>query len=361
MKVGIIVTNTYRDLSALTAVSLPEMMEFKAPRRSYFDKALGQESMRLALRLAREIDELGFDHISVSEHHFMPYVCAPNAALLAAQLSQVVRKASVAWLGPIVSVNNPLRIAEEIAMLDQMTGGGRLIVYLNKGTPNEHLTYGFEPDDARARGQEASLLIKKALSEPEPFAWDGKYWKFPLISVWPGSSTQPHPLLYTSGSGQETVDFAAQNGFGIAVAGIPQHIGAMPALYRESCERAGFTPSADHVLTRGTLAVGESDAHAEDLLRRMLPSPDLAAHAESIGTSTPREEPSESHDTGARPFFPVLLQGSPSTVIDQARELAGQGIGVLDLVPDFGGLPFEDISDMVHRLGTEVLPQIREF
>src|SRR5262249_1595971 len=128
MKAGVIIPNLYRSRRALTHVGLAELLQGKVAPRSLFERKLGQESVGIALAMAREADELGFDFVSVSEHHAMPLLCEPNAALFGAALSQVVRRAKIAWLGPIVSINNPVRVAEEIAMLDQLTGGDRLVV-----------------------------------------------------------------------------------------------------------------------------------------------------------------------------------------------------------------------------------------
>lgn len=363
VKAGIVIPNTYRDAEALTAVSMGESMSGKAPARSMFDPKTGQRSWEAFLKLATQADELGLDHISVSEHHFFPFICEPNPALVLAALSQVVRRATLAYLGPIVSVNNPVRVAEEIAMLDQMSGGGRVIAYLLKGTPNEFMYYGHTADEARERAQEAALLIKKALTEPEPFAWEGKFWKFPVVSVWPGNTTKQGLLLYTSGSQQETIDFAARNGFGMTTGGHPDYVKQMALLYKESCRAAGWTPGPEHVLSRGMCIIGDSDEHAEEILGRMLPNPSLAGHMESVGSASSHDTTGPAAGGPGKPafIFPVLLKGSPATVIEQARALAEAGIGVLDLIPDFGGLELEEIQGIVRRLGTEVLPAIRAF
>jgi alkanesulfonate monooxygenase SsuD/methylene tetrahydromethanopterin reductase-like flavin-dependent oxidoreductase (luciferase family) len=209
LQIGTVLPNTYRDTRALCAVGLLEHTMGKVTPRWMYDAEAGRANMRTTLDMAREIDELGFDHVSVSEHHYFPLIATPNAAVFAAALSQVVRCAKIAFLGPIVSVSNPVKVAEEIAMLDQLTGGDRLLVYLLKGTPNEHQYYGMQWDEARARSQEAALLIKKALTEPEQFAWHGQFWDFPVVSVWPGATTKGHPPIYTSGSQPETFEFAA--------------------------------------------------------------------------------------------------------------------------------------------------------
>jgi alkanesulfonate monooxygenase SsuD/methylene tetrahydromethanopterin reductase-like flavin-dependent oxidoreductase (luciferase family) len=221
--------------------------------------------------------------------------------------------------------------------------------------------YGYSPEEARARGQEASLLIKKALTEPEQFAWEGKFFNFSVVSVWPGATTKPHPLLYTSGSQGEAIEFAAKNQFGIAIAGSLEYIKGMVEHYTSQCEEVGWTPSSAHVLVRGVCAIGESDGHAEELRGNMLPHPEQAIHAEAVGSASPYDTHQQAPQQAAVPPFPVLLCGSASTVLDQAREFARAGVGIMDLIPNFGGLPIDDELAIVRRLGNDVLLTLHTF
>ena len=97
---------------------------------------VGLRSVDFALEQAGLADELGFDWVSCSEHHYTPLLQTPNANVFAAALSQVVRRAKIAVLGPLVSMNNPVRIAEEMAMLDQLTHG-RLALVLRPSSDQE--------------------------------------------------------------------------------------------------------------------------------------------------------------------------------------------------------------------------------
>jgi alkanesulfonate monooxygenase SsuD/methylene tetrahydromethanopterin reductase-like flavin-dependent oxidoreductase (luciferase family) len=134
------------------------------------DPHVAQESFERWLGFAATADELGFDWVSVSEHHYSPLILVPSTGPLAGALTRIVRRARIALLGPLASINNPVRIAEEIAMLDQLSGG-RLIVLLLRGTPNEFKTY--EPIDAaltQEKTQAATRLVRKALTDTTPFA-----------------------------------------------------------------------------------------------------------------------------------------------------------------------------------------------
>src|SRR5215470_5308286 len=104
------------------------------------DPGLAAQAYDHALGHAALADELGFDWVSVSEHHYSPLILAPSVAPLAGALTQIVKHARLALLGPLASVNNPVRLAEEIAMLDQLSRG-RVIVLPLRGAPSEFNTY----------------------------------------------------------------------------------------------------------------------------------------------------------------------------------------------------------------------------
>ncbi|HXQ18208.1 MAG TPA: LLM class flavin-dependent oxidoreductase [Acidimicrobiales bacterium] len=106
-----------------------------APASDY-EPALGVQAYEHGLAQARHADEVGFDMVSVSEHHYTPGLMTPNPMVAAAALTQVVKRAEIAILGPVMPLNNPVRVAEELAMVDTLSGG-RTRIFFVRGTPNE--------------------------------------------------------------------------------------------------------------------------------------------------------------------------------------------------------------------------------
>src|SRR5205814_8270507 len=129
-------------------------------------------------------DRVGFDWVACSEHHYSSSSLSPNPILLAAAVSQHLKRAKIALLGPTLPLTNPVRVAEEFAMLDNLTGG-RLVAGLLRGTPNEFATYGINPDETRAQYEEGIELVRKALTEPQPYGWQARHYQYPTISIWP--------------------------------------------------------------------------------------------------------------------------------------------------------------------------------
>src|SRR5439155_115871 len=84
----------------------------------------------------------------------------------------------------------PVQLAEELAMLDTFTEG-RLVVGLLRGTTNEYLTYDLNPLEARERTDEGMEVILKAWTEPHPFGWQGRYFQYRTVSIWPRPLQKP--------------------------------------------------------------------------------------------------------------------------------------------------------------------------
>jgi alkanesulfonate monooxygenase SsuD/methylene tetrahydromethanopterin reductase-like flavin-dependent oxidoreductase (luciferase family) len=335
---------------------------------------VGLRSVEVALEHAQLADEAGFDWVSCSEHHYTPLLQTPNACVFAGALSQVVRRAKIAVLGPLVSMNNPVRIAEELAMLDQLSHG-RLIVLFLRGTPNEFLAYGTNPDETRARTQEASVLILRALTEPQPFGWEGRFYRFQTVSVWPGPIQRPHPPTYYSGNSLESATFAAAHRLGLGVSFYPPPLVAqLMGYYKQECARHGWEPAPDQLLYRAFIAVGEDDKEAAGLKAKYFTG---AAHGQffrgrgaavpppmppAVGTDTNGKNPGPVKDLIGLALGTLHFCGSPDTVVQQLTAFhETTGAGVFDLAFDGAGMTLQETRKSIRLFGTEVLPRIRHL
>jgi alkanesulfonate monooxygenase SsuD/methylene tetrahydromethanopterin reductase-like flavin-dependent oxidoreductase (luciferase family) len=341
-----------------------------------FDTAVGQQTYENFLEWAALADELGFDWVSVSEHHYAPLIIAPSTAVMAGALTQVVRRARIALLGPLAPVNNPVRTAEEIAMLDHLSHG-RLIVLPLRGTINEFSCYApIDPAKTKTMTQEATRLIQKALSEPEPFSWEGEHFQFPRVSVWPRPLQQPFPPMYFSGNSPDSALFAAANHLGVCFSfHSPQQVAATLAAYREEAAKAGWTPTSEQMLYRGFIVVAETEAEAARLAEKFVPPP-MAASIErnkrhqlaTNGSAMPEDwasnANSEKPDRGPVGFGlgRLLFAGTPDTIVERIREFhATTGVGILDFIFTAGNTPPDVIRRGIELFGREVLPRIREI
>jgi len=228
-----------------------------------FEPEQGMRAMNNSLEDAQIEDELGFDWIACAEHHFSPFSLSSNVSVQAAALSQRVKRARIAILGALVPLGNPLRIAEEFAMIDNLTGG-RLIAGLIRGAPYEYLVYNVNPAESRSRFEEGWELILKAWTERQTFGWEGRHFQYRCISIWPRPVQQPMPPVYVSGSSRDSGDFAARKRIGLGFAGATNIPSAArsAAFYREKAAEYGWQPTPEQVIYQIGCHVAETDEQA---------------------------------------------------------------------------------------------------
>src|SRR3990172_313661 len=145
-----------------------------------YSSETAEKSYERSLELFGMADDYGFDWVTVAEHHYSGFSMTPNPMVMAGALTQRVHNARIAVLGPNIPILNPVRVAEEYAMLDTLTGG-RVIAGMMRGTANEYVTYNTNPSESHERFQEALQLIIKAWTEPYPFGWQGRFYEYRAI------------------------------------------------------------------------------------------------------------------------------------------------------------------------------------
>ncbi|HXZ69067.1 MAG TPA: LLM class flavin-dependent oxidoreductase, partial [Alphaproteobacteria bacterium] len=121
--------------------------------KSYFDPAVQMRTYAEHLKEWVAMEAAGFDGISFNEHHGTPYGTMNSPNLMAAAISQITKKMRILILGNLMPLHEPLRLAEEIAMLDNMTGG-RIICGLARGIPREYKYFNIPLNESRARFNE---------------------------------------------------------------------------------------------------------------------------------------------------------------------------------------------------------------
>ncbi len=365
---------TYEDPSAHNFSGWP------VPPR-LFDTLAGQRTYDDFLQWSARADELGFDWVSVSEHHYAPLIIAPSTGVMAGALSQVVKRARIALLGPLAPVNNPVRTAEEIAMLDHLTHG-RLIVLPLRGTINEFSCYApIDPAKTKGMTQEATRLIQKALTEPDPFSWEGEFFQYPRISVWPRPVQQPYPPMYYSGNSFDSAMFAAANKLGVCFSfHSPETVAATVASYREAANAAGWQPTPEHILYRGFIVVAETEKEAARLEASFVPPRMLesiaankrfqmtgAANGAPAAAPLP-EDWARGTSNGPKPdqgpvgfgLGRLLFAGTPDTIVERIRAFhETTGAGILDFIFTAGNTPRDAIQRGLELFGSDVLPRIR--
>ena len=160
-------------------------------------------------------EQVGFDGLCVNEHHNNAYGLMPSPNLMAATLSRRTSRAALVVLGnSLAAYNPPLRVAEEFAMLDLLSGG-RLVAGFPVGTSMDmNFAYGINPATLRERYFEAHDLVLQAWTRPEVFAFNGKYTQVRYVNIWPQPLQKPHPPVWIPGGGSlETWEWTARQDY----------------------------------------------------------------------------------------------------------------------------------------------------
>jgi alkanesulfonate monooxygenase SsuD/methylene tetrahydromethanopterin reductase-like flavin-dependent oxidoreductase (luciferase family) len=158
---------------------------------------------------------VGFDGVCVNEHHQNAYGLMPSPNLMAAALSRRTSDVAIIVLGNSIALYNPpVRVAEEFAMLDCLTGG-RLVAGFPVGTAmDDAYCYGENPALLRRKYYEANDLIIKAWTEPDIFSFNGEFTQLRYVNPWPRPIQKPHPPVWIPGGGSvETWDWCADKGY----------------------------------------------------------------------------------------------------------------------------------------------------
>jgi alkanesulfonate monooxygenase SsuD/methylene tetrahydromethanopterin reductase-like flavin-dependent oxidoreductase (luciferase family) len=333
---------------------------------AYYDPDTGLEAFQGMVERVKFVETLGFDWVSVSEHHYSPRILTPSPVVSATWLAARTDKIKIAMLGPIVPVSNPIRIAEEMAMLDTLAPG-RIVVGLLRGTTNEYLSYDLNPQEARERTDEGMELILKAWTEPQPFGWQGRHFQYRTVAIWPRPQGA-YPPTYALGTSAEAGEFAARHHIGLGVSyGTFELMGKATQYYRERCSHYGWEPDADHIIYRANMILGETDDAAEDALRRrdkQAPFPVRAGLRDAlIGADTSRNVAGERRPANVGGVLPISFCGGPDRVVEQLRRCREEiGAGVVDIsLQDPGTGDTEGMLRSLELFGRKVLPRIREI
>lgn len=344
---------------------------------SYYDPEKGHEFYNQFLEQLEFADRLGFDGVCVNEHHQNAYGNMPAPNVIAALLARHIR-GKIAIVGNAISLHAiPQRIAEEVAVLDVVTGG-RIISGFVRGIGAEYFSYrNVNPTESKERFFEAHDLIKRAWTETGPFQFHSKHYHFPYVNVWPRPIQDPHPPIWcpTQGS-KDTVAFAAKNKYTLL-----QTFTTMENMkkafdnFREEAARNGYEASPEQLGFSHSIYVADTDEKAWEeyeehhkMFNDLFYMPNhmkfppgyvgekaMKAIVSQIG-SRHEKTMQEAFDDG------LITVGSPETVRQRLTELQKElGFGVLNAHIHKGNMPHWKAMKNIDLFGRHVLPHIQKL
>ena len=347
----------------------------------YFDRSKGTELYNRYLDELEYAEQLGFDGIGVNEHHQTAFGLMPAPNIMAGALARRTKRAKICILGRALPlVNNPLTIAEEFAMLDQLSGG-RIVTGFVRGIGAEYHTSGTNPTESLARYQEAHDLILQAWTQDGPFTFDGKYYQFNYVNLWPRPRQSPHPPIWIPSQGSsETIRWAAAKERRYPYLQTQAPLTLMykfMKMYREEALKAGYQPTADqlgwsakiYVAETDQIAIKEAKPHVEAFMNKYLRMPMemlLPPGYSSLSSmKTVMAARRNSTSSGPRTIDDMMqagtfICGSPATVQERLLEIQSKA-GFNELVAglEFGTLPGQLVRKNLEIFAREVLPKVR--
>ena len=210
-------------------------------------------------------DELGYDMAWLAELHFARrFSVMPAPLLMASALSQTTRRIMLGTAVNLLPLHHPLRIAEEVATLDVLSGG-RAVFGIGRGSnPNHYRGYGIPIEERNDRFVEGLDLALRAWTEDE-LNYDGRFYQAENIRLEPKPIQQPHPPVYVASNGADTFPLVGKLGHSILVTPLIITVDGVSsglATYRETLAEHGHDPAAVKVVVNVPVYVGETEQAA---------------------------------------------------------------------------------------------------
>jgi len=332
----------------------------------------------------------GFDGVAVTEHGQTSYDMTPNPNLPAAVLANAIRterpEAALIVLGrSLGKTREPLRIGEEYAMLDCLSGG-RLVAGLPVGLSYDaNLNNGIPTVETRDRYREAHDLVLRSWTETEPFPWNGRYSQYSLVNPWPRPLQKPRPPIWVPGSGSPgTMSWTIERSYAFVYLswfGPTLTANRIFDRYWDLADRSGVPRNPYRVGFVQSVVVSETDERAEVEYGRYVENAfrqgpgsvplhymGLPGYVEPRGVEAMLRDPGDfglaaelRYATfGRLAEAQSVIAGSPATVRDQILAFTGQfGIGNLLVMLQMGGMPHDLTLKNIQLFAEEVLPHLQ--
>ncbi len=348
---------------------------------SLYDPVKGAEEYAAYIDFLVDCERLGFDGIGVNEHHQNAYGMMPAPNLIASALIQRTKNIKIAILGRALPiVNNPIFIAEEYAMLDNLSKG-RIVCGFVRGIGAEYHSTGINPYFSHERFHEAHDLIVKAWTQPGPFPFEGQHFNIRYVNLWPRPYQTPHPPIWIPSQGSsETVTWAAHPDrkypFLVTFSStelVTRYLNS----YRDQARKYGYEPAEGQFGWACPLYVADTDERAraeagkaiESLFNNYLrmPMEMLVPPGYTSRSSTKNFFKMRTAVGGRLTTADYLIDsgtaliGSPKTVRAKIEEMRDKtGLGILLPMFQFGVLSDELARRNIEMFAAEVMPHLKK-
>jgi alkanesulfonate monooxygenase SsuD/methylene tetrahydromethanopterin reductase-like flavin-dependent oxidoreductase (luciferase family) len=333
--------------------------------------------------IARELDqmawseELGFDEVWLTEHHFIDYGLSVDPATLACAVASRTSRIRIGLAAAILPFHDPIRLAEQMALVD-IISKGRLDVGVGRGNrPSEFAGYRIPQVESRERFDEAVQIMVRAWTE-ERVSYDGRFFQLDNVRVIPKPVQQPHPPVYQVCVSPDSIEGTALRGWpmlnSILFGGVEQVVASRDR-YVATLQKAGRSP-ADIAALLARWGVSRQIYVAPTDAQALAEAKDAEMwYQESFRKFVIPERIEDSHPT-LQPGFRAMAErlskitweglvaetlafGSPDTVARHIEQMRQMGVGQVLCWMNFGGLPEDKVRRSMELFAREVMPRFR--
>jgi alkanesulfonate monooxygenase SsuD/methylene tetrahydromethanopterin reductase-like flavin-dependent oxidoreductase (luciferase family) len=356
----------------------------------HFDPAHGAELYHRYIAEYLEAERVGFDALVLNEHHANPACMSNVIGVEASILAYNSKRARIVLLGsPLPIMKNPLRAAEELAMID-MISGGRLVPGIIRGAAWEQVASNTNPALNRELFDEAHDFLVKAWTTPGPWRYEGKHFHYRFVNPWARPLQKKAPIWIPGVISPETVIWAAEHRYPYVALATELHATAhMWNLYGETAQRMGYQVGPENFGYFQKLIVADTEEEAYELGKghifggsftptrfASLPGYNSKDAVRNYATKfyaavSPRMSAQEDRDAQRKSLLAHyeklhqtghIITGTPKTVIPKLRHvLETLRPSILTVWGPEGPVPHEKTMRMMQLMGEEVLPALRQF
>ena len=337
---------------------------------TYFDPPTATGLLNRYLDEYQYAEEMGFDGLMINEHHNTPSCMDVEVNITGGILARITSRAKILMLGNMLPTSdNPVRLAEEIALLDVISGG-RIISGFVRGIGIESWANNTNPIHNRERFEECHDLVVKTWTTPGPFRWEGAHYHYRAVNPWMLPVQKPHPPVWVPGTGSpETVEWTARHRYTYAAFLTPLEVAKnLFARYREYAAADGWEPGPEQFAFMICCHVNDTDAKAQEAGRAFLwrmnyplrgpreywSPPGYASRAGAAAVAARRPTPLHELSYAELQQRYHLVVGSPDTVIKKLRHIRDE-LGVGSLLLEAQGVAFR-FRWFGCKMGVQCLP-----
>ena len=311
------------------------------------------------LRLVEAYERIGIHCYHTAEHHATPLGMCPSPSLLHSAIAQRTKRILFGPLVYTLALYHPLRLAEEICMLDHMSGG-RFQLGIGRGiSPYELGYFGSNPEEAGPRYIEAWSVMKQAFGGGT-LTHEGRYCAFRDVPIMMQPLQRPHPPLWYGVGNVDGVKWCVENKVNAVVIGPLSRVREMSDRYRSEWAAAGHAPAAMPLVgTTRHVVIADSEREAVDIARRAY----ARWHASFMflwrkhGTQPMFAAFPEDFDLVRKAG--LVAAGTPAQVEALlASEIAQTGVNYLLMRFAFGDLELEESMRSVNLFEKHVMPAL---